>query len=287
MNFLLKTALGIFLSTFLFSCGKAYEPLLGAQKDAAITNNETITDCAAIEDLDAVLSEQAPPLIIIGEVHGRTGAPALVKALLCHSVSRGLKTHLALELPKDRENHALSFIRSDGGGGAYQSFLSDSRWLSLGDGRRTVETFGLLEYLRAERAAHIAELRGQLKIGLSYFAPSAQQIKNLAGDKQTAQSYEIILKDHLNTALEVHRPAKMIVLAGNLHASRDDVTFGGESYKTMASYFGADEALTLNIHPELRPVMTLNIVTDSEARYDGTYSVVTDEMAQAVPSPFR
>jgi len=291
---LTKAALGVLMSAAFLGCQAKTE--IQASNVAEASPTEAIKvkttargkeSCQSVEGIEAFLSSNTPPLLIIGEVHGRTGAPTLIKAILCHSLQRGLKTHLALELPKERESYARAFIRSDGGRAARQNILSDSRWLSLGDGRRSDATFALLEYLREQRLNYMACSHGMQAIKLSYFGPSTEQLKALSANEYFGREYEITLKDNLIKAFEAQKSDKMIVLAGNLHASRSVTKFGDEEFKTMASYLSPNMALTFDMDVNLNPVMKMRLTSKDDNRFNGVYVVVNDDAAQAVPSPFR
>lgn len=246
------------------------------QAQSAATPN--LQTCQIVENLELVLDSEAPPIVLIGEVHGYTGAPALVEAILCHARKTGLKTQLAMELPKDREAIAHDFIRSTGDKKAYRAILSDSRWTSPGDGRRTASSFRLLEYLR--------EQAGDNKTRLTYFVPAEPKVRAMMQGMSFTDAYEIVLADNLKADFKQNKPDKMVVLTGNLHASRGQNTFAGERYLTMASYFDADEAISFNISLQAAPVMSLKLL-DKEPTYDGVYFVPDDEKAKMMPNTFR
>lgn len=237
------------------------------------------TECVVVKGVDKILSDKAPPIIIVGEIHGYKGAPSLVKALLCHATKRGINAHLALEFSRNGEAQAQSFIKSNGSKADYRTILSDSRWLSLSDGRHTSATFGLLEYLQA--------LPSGEKIDVSYFVPSSNEMKALSGGAGFAKNYEIALADNLKSIFQRYNPDKMIVLIGNLHAMRGEARFGGATYLTMASHFSHKEAVSLNTSNILGNQFAITLTPDEEGRYDGTYGVENNDAAPAVPSPFR
>ena len=245
--------------------------------DAKLSSLET--ECAVVKGVEEVLSDETPPIIIIGEVHGYKGAPSLVKALLCNAAKRGLKAHLALEYSSSDEIAAQEFIKSRGSQTDYKAILSDSRWLSLSDGRHTSATFGLLEYVQA--------LPREEKIGVSYFVPTSNEIKALNLSRDFTRNYEIALADNLKSIFKKYSPDKMFVLTGNLHAMKGEAKFGGESYLTMANYFMKNEALSLNISNALVSQFSVTITPDEEGRYDGVYNVVNDAAAPAMTSPFK
>ena len=81
------------------------------------------TECVVVKGVDKILSDKAPPIIIVGENHGYKGAPSLVKALLCHATKRGINAHLALEFSRNGEAQAQSFIKSNGSKADYRTCL--------------------------------------------------------------------------------------------------------------------------------------------------------------------
>lgn len=286
MRFCGKTWRVVLLSFGLLSCGDLPSQVNEATVNKVGPRPNSLEDCPIIEGAEAVLSPENPAIILIGEVHGYIGAPALVKALLCHSQRRGLKTHLALELPKDREKYAVNFIRSDGGRRARQAFLSDSWWLSRGDGRRSAAVFDLIDYARTQYQRSLLTRGSQEQIGLSYFAASSAQITEMRDQSGFNQLYETALSDHLKHAFDMHNPDKMIVLTGNLHAQRGVATFGGEKYRLMAGLLLRDDIMTFNISRSLTDHMKITMSQAADADYDGVYHVVADNLAAVLASPF-
>lgn len=216
------------------------------EKDPRALNQ---VDCRPIEGVAELLSETGPEIIVIGELHGMEETPAFIEALMCHSVSQGLKTALALEM-MDKAGRLEAYLASDGGQSAKAVYFEDDLW-------QNDFTFGLSSqaiFKLIERARSLSQSYG-LKV--ITFLPENDAVQGILNgefqptdgafsrnDQSAAQ--ELAMARNILNRSEAAKADKTIVLVGNLHALRSHVKFGELDYPAMAAHMPSPKTLTLN-----------------------------------------
>lgn len=238
---------------------------------------ETNVICPDVKNVDKVLASPEP-IIIIGEIHGYIEPPKLIEAFICHSLKQDYKTLFAIEISQDKEEAISEYVKSSGDKVARRKILSDSRWLSIGDGRQTQSIFNILNVIRDYKSQGY-------QLSTVNFVPSNEAIKSFSLDNFSSE-YEKLLAKNIMDGFRIHKPDKMIVLVGNLHAKNGYGRFAGQTYQLMANYIDPRQSITLNISSEYAP-MAIEIFDEPKEGYDGVYILPSLTKATSVVSPFR
>jgi hypothetical protein len=249
-----------------------------ASCSASKTNSKTDLICPNVENVEELLAS-SKPIIIVGEIHGYNESPKLVEALICHSLKANYKTLFGIEISQDRAEDIRDYVNSSGNNVARKKILSDSRWLSLGDGRQSQASFDILELIRDYKSEN-------LPITIMSFVPSDAALKTLLESPKFSTAYEKSLAENIMDSFELQNPEKMIVLSGNLHAKNGDGNFAGETYPLMATYMSADQTMTLNVS-KIRKPMAITLYDAPLEGFDGVYHVPDLTRAVPVKNPFR
>ncbi|MDB2437187.1 hypothetical protein N9W89_00605 [Hellea sp.] len=190
----------------------------------------SLKDCPEIQNLEPLFEAETPRVIIVGESHGMQEPPALVEALLCHSLARGFKTNLALEVSDDAGLY-MSYLDTEGRDDDKLALFDDWAWKSeFTDGRSSEAMLSLIDKARSYMTA------GQ---DLSFTAFKADDLnqENFDDRNSYTQAYEKKMAE--NILVSSQSAQKTIALVGNLHARRDRRERGTSSYDLMAKHMPA------------------------------------------------
>lgn len=239
--------------------------------------------CAPPAGIDQVISDEQVHFAIFGEVHGSVEAPALFGESVCAAAAEGKSVLVGLEFSESTTDAFHQFMRSAGSPEDVQKLLESSHWLSQAaqfpDGRTSEAMLQLVKRLRELRAF------GR-EISITTF------VRPPPGSLETQTPYEQGLADSLVEANSDGSFDLVMVLVGNIHASKATVD-SGTPFEPMAMHLPQDSTLSLtmtsaggeawNCRPECRahplrqstenpePVVTLG---NADRRgYDGTFSV--------------
>lgn len=196
---------------------------------------QTDGDCGAPEGADALLSETAGRLMLIGEGHGNEQSPAFVRSLVCLSLQNGESVTLALEISHTEQPRLDEFLGSDGSEEAVDALLSGSRFWSGGhrDGRSSHAMLELIQYVRQarENGAEIALLAAD-------YHPEADPDL-----EQTPFVRDLAMARRLE---EVAGQAdRTLFLGGNMHTRRGPVEFHGQTLESIGSYIQGTEFVSV------------------------------------------
>ena len=268
LNNLSRINVGILLAigTSIVSCSAA-EP----------TSNAKL-NCPVVENVDKLLAS-SESIIIVGEVHGYVEPPKLIEALICHSLKANYRTVFGIEISQDRAKDINDYVNSSGDTYAKNKILSDSRWLSIGDGRQTQATFDILNSVRNYRSH-------DYPISTMSFVPSNADLNSLLAQPNFSAAYEKSLAKNITDSFEMQQPDKMIVLVGNLHAKNGEGKFAGQTYPLMATHMKATQTITLNVMKTDKP-MAITLFGEPQDGFDGVYHVPDWNKAPPVEDPFR
>lgn len=212
--------------------------LLTACNNPAIVESELAGfDCTAIDGVETLLTDIDPQIIVIGEIHGMDGPPAFAEALMCHSLSRGLKTGLALEYG-DEEGRYTSYLASPGSAADQIEFFEESSWkYDFTDGRSSEAMLSLID--RAREYKNQGHDLTVITFRPEYMDRDDYLDRNTFSQAFEEESAKNILAGSAN--LE-----KTIVLVGNLHARRGNFKYKDKNYEHMAEHLPAPQTLTFN-----------------------------------------
>ncbi|WP_427450098.1 hypothetical protein [Litorimonas sp. WD9-15] len=213
-------------------------PVYLALMACSSSNAEADLNCADIIGMEALLSPSGPDIIVIGELHGMTAPPEFVSALTCHSLAKGLKTNLALEI-YDEDNRLAGFIESDGSYEAETEMLRAPMWTTgFTDGRSSEAVLSLIKTARQWKSEaqplFVTAFRDVNLASQTFETPSEG---SAAFEKGMAENIIVASQDH----------DKTIVLVGNLHASMGRWTYGDLDYTLMAAHLPRARTLTFDM----------------------------------------
>lgn len=235
--------------------------------------------CETFYDVKKLANLAVHSTIIIGEAHGYNEPANFTKDLLCQSFKDNHKISLGLELSYSMNAKLQVYFNSNGLKSDKETFLSDPVWLSpIGDGRYTLAIFNLIEYARKLRAmGH--------DIYIYAYQASNVNLSNVAEGETFNKLYEITLYKNISEFTTLHNSEKDIVLVGNAHARVGMASFGGSTYKTMASYFSEPNTITLNYKVRSEKKGDVEIFNQPENGYNGVYYV--EEMTKAANASLK
>ena len=151
-----------------------------------------------------------PPggMVMLGDLHGTQEIPAFVGEVVT-SLSAREPVVLALEIPRDLGPSLAAYLGSHGGPAARQALIAGAWWRdAYQDGRRSVALVSLIETARALRAA-------------------GRNVAVVAIDDPVSDSEarEEAMARNVIATREAHPAGAIVVYAGNLHTSRQEVGF--------------------------------------------------------------
>ncbi|UXI66287.1 hypothetical protein [Tahibacter amnicola] len=163
-------------------------------------NSQTVSD-AALHRLAELAARH--PLLVIGEIHGTTEAPAVVQQLAARLSARQ-PLLVALEWPETEQERVDHFLASAGDADAVQQLTRSWFWQeSTRDGRTSQAMLALLDDLRRR-----AQQGAKVRVVCFDWNWQAQP----EGDRDAA------LAERLRKAFADRGKATMLVLTGNYHA---------------------------------------------------------------------
>ncbi len=212
----------LFLSfIFLMACSE------GHIKNSMVLKSQ---ECPEIQNLEPLLEAENPRVIIIGEGHGMQEPPAFMEALLCHSLERGFKTNLALELSDD-VNLYKTYLNSGGLEADKSALFEDWAWKGeFTDGRSSEAILRLIDKARSYMAA-------EQDLIFTAFKADDLQLEDFESRNAYMQAYEKKMAENILKSSETAH--KTIVLVGNLHARRYRLEANNLSYDLMAKHMPA------------------------------------------------
>lgn len=190
-------------------------------------------DCAPVPGLDSVIAKQRTRVLVFGELHGTREGPALVGDAVC-AISAKRAVTFVFEWDTFQEPALLqAYMRSDGGPEARQALLATRFWSELNyDGRRSEAMFGLLERLRALKAAG---------------RPIRVTTMLQHGGPGLSQNYgELRMADGVVQALQIEPTALTVVLVGNFHAPKTEIANNG-GIRPAISHLPPDDVISLEL----------------------------------------
>ncbi len=150
-------------------------------------------------------------LLVLGELHGTRETPLLVQALLTHYAGNDTPVQLALELPTKENAVLATYMASTGNATAKQVLRTSPYWNvkdHLHDGRRSQDMLDLIEAARALRA----QGRDVTVVGFD---------ANPTGERAPGARDADMAKTLRAAFHALPSNARMIVLTGNVHGSRE------------------------------------------------------------------
>lgn len=195
-------------------------------------------NCRAIHGSEQVLSDQAPPIIILGETHGTKEAPAFTADLLCLSLAQNNRTLLLLEYPVNQSKALQDFMISPDTAESLKTLFESPEWFwntTFSDGRSSV---AMLELIKSVKGFN----QNGAPVGIAGFQPV--NIKDGDGD-MPQQPYDRAMGENITSYVNADKWDKIIVLVGGLHAQRDRVELGDTRFDPVASYIQPDMAINL------------------------------------------
>ena len=143
-------------------------------------------------------------LVLLGELHGTRETPYLVGQVIQHLVAQGETLVLALEIARQEQADVDRYLDSSGDAQARAQLLSARHWQDAShDGRDSQSMLQLIERVRVMRKAHAPV---QLVL-----------VDDLEGFRSGGNRDELMAR-HLRAAIARNPGARMLYLAGNLHA---------------------------------------------------------------------
>ena len=221
--------LGLIISFLLLGCAK---------ENTSFSKKAEQMTCPSIHGVDKLFSNDGPKFIIIGESHGMKEPPAFIEALLCHSLSQGLNTGLALEFGNELGRYE-TYLKSEGSDADKAIFYDDWSWKGdFTDGRSSEAMMKLIDKVRLQK------LSGQ-KLRVTLFRPEYLKSENYADRNSYSQAFEEeSAKNIFDGSQNID---KTIVLVGNFHARRGRFEFKNISYEHMAQHMPPPNTLTFNV----------------------------------------
>ncbi len=220
------------------SRGTAAALALGGLLAAATAAAATAPPAAAAEDAGSGtrcdpggLAPLLTPgrILLLGEIHGTREGPALVAAVACAALRRGLPVTVALEVPREEEERIARFLGSDGAADARSDLLAGDFWRrAYQDGRSSAAMLSLLARLRELRPP-----RG---------APGRLEVTTLDEARRFASGQE--RDDHLASRLVAAVEAAgagglVVALTGNVHSRTTTGVPWDPAYRPAGTAVGA------------------------------------------------
>ncbi len=198
----------------------------------------TKMDCQTINGIVQLLADDGPKIIVVGESHGMQEPPAFVEALMCHSLSRGLFTALAIEVSDD-EGRYKTYLESSGAAPDMAALFDDWMWKGqFTDGRSSEAMLRLIDQARLYQQAG-----RDLKV--ITFKADDLNIEDYLDRSAYTQAYENKMAENIIQG-SMGR-GKTIALVGNLHARRARRDRGSRIYDYMATHMPPPQTMTFSI----------------------------------------
>lgn len=223
-------------------------------------------------------------VLVLGEIHGTTQAPAFAADVACAAARAGRKVLVGLEVPREEAARIEAFVASAGGAADREALVAGPFWRrEYQDGRSSQAMAALLDALRGLRAAG--------------HAVSAAAFDR--AERTSAQERDRAMAAELARALGADSTAVGVVLTGNLHArlrigtpwnatfenmgyllgqalperrlvALDGTSTGGSAWICQSGEAASCGAKTLGGGPGTAPGITAGATLDDKG-YHGTY----------------
>lgn len=192
--------------------------------------------CSPIAEEASLWAAPKTNYIVVGEIHGTAEIPAFFGDLACAAHASGRPVVVGVEAAETEQDAISAFVASDGGDEARKAFLHSSIWnLQMKDGRSSRAYLDLFERLRAlKKAGQIADVVA---------------IQPARGFKKTSSEteYNAAMADRFRAPRARHPTALVLILVGNVHASKSSMNFGTKSVLPAAADLPRDETISLNV----------------------------------------
>jgi hypothetical protein len=169
--------------------------------------------CRAIPGTAELLARPGLRYVLVGEIHGTAETPAIFGDLVCAAVESGRQVVVGLERPLAEQSAIDS--------GDWTGLLASHGW-HIFDGRSSVAMLELVKSLHGMKGAEVVA-----------FDPGGGNEERNAG-----------MAKELRAAAERNPGALVIVLTGNLHASKKAIARFGD-YPFMAMLLPGDATVSL------------------------------------------
>ena len=195
-----------------------------------------MTVCRPVPGEEQLWSGQTTRYVIVGEVHGTTQVPELFGDLACAAHASGRPVVVGVEMSETAQPDLDRFLGSDGRTAAVRAFLASPAWRSpMKDGRSSRSYLQLIERLRVlKRAGEIA-------------AVVAIQPSGDTAEQPSADGFNAAMADRIRSAGKLSPRAIVLVLVGNLHASKHPVHFGDQVITPAAADLPPAETISVNV----------------------------------------
>lgn len=214
-----------------------------------VDNSAQAMTCPIINGVEEVLSAQEPKIIIIGEVHGMVEPPAFVEAMVCHSLAKGFKTALALEI-SDPNGVFEAYFDSNGDKNAKFKLFEDWLWKGeFTDGRSSEAMLELVDYAREVSQAknlRIIKFKADNLDVQAFVSKNSDTGADEFDQNGYSAAYEKEMAKNILSEANASGAEKTIVLVGNVHARRSNLTFGELDYPAMAAHMPSPLTWTFN-----------------------------------------
>lgn len=173
--------------------------------------------------------------VIVGETHGSVQAPAAFAGIVCEAARRG-PIRVAVELPQSMQSQLDVFLGADGDVEAMAA-LAGTPFMdpAINDGRTSRAMLDMLQSVRRLRVSGS-------DIALVAFQPSTQMPSDLP------QSYYEVEMGYLLSRAAVVRPhGRIMVLVGNVHASKTSFANLPEVGLPAAAHLPPGDVLSLAV----------------------------------------
>lgn len=208
---------GLMIAAVLAACGGAKPPVSTSPAPAAI-GRESIPG-SALDLLQNGIGERR--LVLLGEMHGTREIPALAGELVARYARDRERVVLALEMIEDDQAAVDRYLDSPGDAADRAVLLSGRHWREpTHDGRDSEAMLGLIECVRTLRA------QGD-DVRIVAFDPGD------AGDSRDRG-----MAERLRAAAMRHPQARLLVLAGNVHAmlrAPQNLMLDGKPYQPITA----------------------------------------------------
>lgn len=205
--------------------------------------------CPTINGVEAVLSDDGPEIIILGEPHGMVEPPAFVEALVCQSLAKGHRTALALEI-SDEKGLFEAYLHSNGDDDAKSYLFEDWMWKGeFTDGRSSEAMLELVDYAREmsqTKNLKVIKFKADDLDAKKFSSKNPDTGADDFDQNGYVTAYEKEMAENILKEAAALNIDKTIVLVGGVHARRSNVSFGELDYPAMAVHMPAPQSLTFN-----------------------------------------
>ncbi len=194
--------------------------------------------CRPVAGAQALWARPEVRYILVGEMHGTRETPALFADLACDAGTSGRRVVVALERPEAEQRAIDAFMASNGDASAVTRFLASPMWRGpWADGRSSLAYLAMFKRLREMRASgEVAAVVGLEPA--TWTAPATQSSSNAD------------MADRVKAAAG-HRPGSVVlVLVGDLHASKAVIDAYGDAFTPMAADLPANETVALDVRAD-------------------------------------